>query len=116
MVTASRATPGRSAGAVAASGRTPRRLGLIAALLLLSSALALCPDSVQAASPERYWAFTDRRASEIDAHWDDQVGYYRMVSRFTTRLNADMLEVFALAARAGHVGPARDDARARALV
>ena len=101
---------------MAASGRGSRRLGLVAALLVFSTALALCAASAQAASPERYWEFTDRRASEIDAHWDEEAGYYRVVTRFTTRLNADMLEVFALAAQAGHVGSARDDARARALV
>jgi hypothetical protein len=93
------------------AGHAARRAGVIAALLL-----ALCPSPSHAASPERYWEFTDRRASDIDADWDQQTGYYRMVSGFTTRLNADMLEVFALAARAGHAGPARNDARARLLV
>jgi hypothetical protein len=94
----------------------PRIVRLRAALPLILAIVAAWPAAARAATPEHYWAFADRRAAEIDADWDPEHGYYRMVRRFTTRVNADMLEVFARAAEAGHTGPARDDARARRLV
>ncbi len=83
-------------------------LGLVAAFGAVAPA--------QAASPDRYWEFADRRSAELDAFWRGDAGFYRGEAELTTRVNANMLVVHALAAREGHVGPPRADARARSIV
>ena len=88
------------------------------ATLLLTAALA--PAAHAATEPMRdadYLAFADRVVLGMPAAWDPALGVY--VSRHkgaAARTNANLLLVHAVAAGAGHDGPARQDGRARALV
>jgi hypothetical protein len=63
-----------------------------------------------------YLRIADRFAERVAPAWSPADGYYVSGSpALDSRLNAAMLVVYATAARTGHTGPARDDARARRL-
>src|SRR3954454_4454143 len=64
-----------------------------------------------------YFTFADQVAAEMESSWHPKEGMYRTGARsIDTIANAAMLTVFATAAAHGHVGPGRDDARAKLLV
>jgi hypothetical protein len=77
------------------------------------AALAVVPASASALDEQGYWAFVDRMQPRIDRYWDEQAGRY---TSFSSGANADVLLTYAVAARQGHEGPARNDRRARRLV
>lgn len=81
----------------------------------MAMALGLVP-AANGASAERYWEFADRRSAEMATFWRGDLGFYQGEVESTTRINANMLVVHALAAQTGHVGPARADERASSLV
>jgi len=62
-----------------------------------------------------YWVFADRCQRLLDAVWAPEPGAYRSGALGETSLNATLLFTHAAAALAGHRGPARQDARARAI-
>ncbi len=63
-----------------------------------------------------YFAFADKITEGLESSWKESKGYYVTGARsIDTIANAAMLTVFATAAASGHVGPARNDARARQL-
>ena len=62
-----------------------------------------------------YWAFADRVAPMLDRYWSPARRHYAVPGGGETSANADLLYLHAAAARAGHRGACRDDARARAL-
>ena len=64
----------------------------------------------------QYWAFADRMQLLLDPAWRAGEGAYRIPGGGETSHNANVLYTHAAAARAGHTGAARQDARARALV
>lgn len=62
-----------------------------------------------------YFAVADRLSARLDALWNPRADRYDPgPGGATSQINADLLLVHATAARAGHRGPARQDARARA--
>jgi hypothetical protein len=64
-----------------------------------------------------YWAFADRMQSLLEPSWDEGRGaYYPRGFAGQTSHNASLLYTHAAAARAGHTGACRQDARARALL
>ena len=87
--------------------------------LLITLALA-APAAAATEPPLRdadYLAFADRVVTGIRATWDVGDGVYTTRHMgATARTNANLLLVHATAARIGHTGAARQDARARALV
>src|SRR4051812_9589053 len=63
-----------------------------------------------------YLAFADRLVAQLEPTWDGADGYYKTSApSLDSRYNAALLNVFAVAAAAGHEGSARNDARARRL-
>ena len=63
-----------------------------------------------------YLSVADRLQPHLETTWDEAAGRYDPLHRaVTTQVNADQLLVFAVAARHGHSGPARNDARARRI-
>jgi len=62
-----------------------------------------------------YWGFADRVAPTLDRYWNASRRHYAVPGGGETSFNADLLYLHAAAARAGHRGACRDDARARAL-
>ena len=62
-----------------------------------------------------YWGFADRCQRLLDGLWSPAEGAYRSPGEGETSLNASLLFTHAAAALAGHRGPARQDARARAI-
>jgi len=77
------------------------------------------PASAQTAAPldlqdAGYWSFADRMQGWMESAWTEWARAYGGPSGGTST-NANMLFAHAAAARAGHIGPARQDARARAL-
>jgi hypothetical protein len=85
----------------------PMLVFIVIAVLLLSGTPA------QAQDDGGYWGFADRMQVRIDRYWDDDAGRY---SGFNAGGHADVLLTYAVAAKEGHHGPARNDARARRLV
>jgi hypothetical protein len=64
-----------------------------------------------------YFTFADQIAAEMEHSFREKDGMYRTGARsIDTICNAAMLTIFASAAAHGHVGPARNDARAKLLV
>ncbi|MDA0142582.1 hypothetical protein, partial [Solirubrobacter deserti] len=63
-----------------------------------------------------YLAVADALTARLGSLWDARRGYYRAGSGTVTNVNADLLLVHSGAARLRHRGPARNDARAVALV
>lgn len=88
----------------------------VALTILLT--LALAPRATAAPLNDGdYLAFADRVVQGIGATWDPERGVYmtRHMGAMP-RTNANLLLVHATAAAHGHLGPARQDERARALV
>ena len=80
-------------------------------------AQAPAPTTDRAEQVEQLWAFVDRRAAELDGQWRPKLGgYVTRGGSFSTRMNANMTVVHALAALAGHVGPSRRDDRVVPMV
>ena len=75
------------------------------------------PAGDRAEQVEQLWAFVDRRAAELDGQWRPKLGgYVTRGGSFSTRMNANMTVVHALAALAGHVGASRRDERVVPMV
>lgn len=96
------------------------RAGLLVAGLLLAVAAAPAAAGGAAAGAfgdGDYWRVADALAAALDHQWDAARGAYVDLSDGpTTRHNANLLLVHAIAAERGHGGPSRRDDRARALV
>jgi hypothetical protein len=94
-----------------------RRTTLAAAAIL--AALVLAPPAAAAGlsyTDADYLAFADRIVAQLDPTWNARAGYYVTTAPgLESRYNAALLTVFATAAATGHVGPARNDERAREL-
>ena len=90
-----------------------RPLLAAAAAALVFAAPAAAADYDDAA----YWSFADRsQQSQFDDRWDEKAGYYRMGGGGVEPMaNSMLLLTHAVAAMNGHVGPARNDHRARIL-
>src|SRR5215208_1423506 len=94
--------------------RTEGRGMLRSALPIALAAAALAaPSTASALDEQGYWAFADRMQTRIDRYWDDRGGWYPGMG---SGAHADVLLTYAVAARRGHEGPARNDRRARRLV
>ena len=93
------------------------RLALLASFALLAAPAAATAQAQSAPYDEAgYWEFADRIQLRLDDLWDAQAGYYRAGSGgVEPMMNSMMLLTHAVAATRGHEGPARADARARAL-
>jgi hypothetical protein len=91
----------------------PRALPSIVLLLAMG---AILPTSAAAFDDGGYLRVADRYAARVAPAWSPADGYYVSGSpALDSRLNAAMLVVHATAARFGHQGVSRDDARARRL-
>lgn len=92
------------------------------AALLAAGVLALAAPAAARADPAPlreadYWAAADTLVGDLEPTWDDRAGAFRDGPRtLSTHLNVAMLLTYSLAARAGHVGPARRDDRARRIL
>ena len=86
-------------------------------LLVLAAALiAASPAHAAPYDEAAYWGFADRMQQRLDDTWDGDRGHYRPGGGGTDlSVNAEMLLTHAVAALKGHEGPARQDARARAI-
>lgn len=63
-----------------------------------------------------YWSFADRMQQRLEDTWDGDRGHYRPGGGGTDlSVNSELLLTHAVAAMEGHEGPARQDARARAI-
>jgi hypothetical protein len=89
------------------------RLGLV---VLAAALLLLLPPAApaRALTDGDYLGFADRIAAGTRLAWDGS--YVSREKGATTRTNANMLLLHAVAALRGHAGPARQDERARSLV
>ena len=101
------------------------RITCLAVLLLALGALSSFAPAVAGAQAadgpradsSRLWSFVDGRAAEIEPLWRASRRIYVMAGgNLSTRLLANMLEIHANAAIAGHVGPSRHDDRVEPLV
>ena len=65
-----------------------------------------------------YWALVERSFTDLDGWWSPSQRAYVENGAHSpqVRVNAGMLTIHAIAALEGHVGRARNDARARTLV
>ncbi len=82
---------------------------MLRSALIAVALLVVVPASASAS----YWDVADSLQVRIDRYWDEGDGLY---SGFSAGAHADVLLTLAVAAKEGHHGPARNDARARALV
>ena len=110
--------PDQPTATAAPSARLDRRQFLAASGLALGGLLAgglWRPGAALPAPPAAgwnapaYWAFIDRVQARMDPLWSDARGSY---SPAQSMVQANMLLVHAVAAMAGHTGPARRDDRA----
>ncbi|MDQ8044017.1 MAG: hypothetical protein REI11_05395 [Patulibacter sp.] len=62
------------------------------------------------------WVLADRLVTKLNGDWLKGRGVYGGTGNLSIRMNAMLLELHALAARTGHQGPARQDARIAPLV
>ena len=101
---------------------TASRAGRAAALavtvwVLLTASAAAQSTPQPPLTDDDYFAFADRVTEQLEPSWKPEDEMYRTGARsIDTIANAAMLTVFATAAAQGHVGPARNDERARILV
>jgi hypothetical protein len=93
--------------------------------LLIALGVVLLAGPAHAGAAERmepplanadYWAFADRVMGRLDSWWDTSRGAYILKGTPSVRVNSAMLLAHAVAAKTGHGGPTRQDARARLLV
>jgi hypothetical protein len=82
-------------------------------ILVAVAALAVLPAGASATDEQGYWAFADRMQPRIDRYWDERSGMFESMG---SGAHANVLLTYAVAARRGHAGPARNDRRARRLV
>lgn len=68
------------------------------------------------AAPVDRWLLADALLERAAKHWLGTRGAYGGTGNLSVRANALYLELHAIAAAENHVGPARDDARARELI
>ncbi len=89
-----------------------------AALLLLLLAAGGPAVAVAGDDDAGYWAFAARRAQDLEPSWSQDRGVFLVhEDGVNSRLNANMLELYALAAlHERPAGPARHDDRARSIV
>jgi hypothetical protein len=86
-------------------------------LCVVVGALAYAPPARAADTDVDYWAFADRQMTGLDHTWNGpRREYIGDLGIAEIRENSSMLLTHAIAAYAGHVGPTRQDARARVLV
>ncbi len=91
------------------------------ALAVLVAVPLVVPPPAGAALPETsltaadYWSFVDSVQVALDPSWDATAGAYRTGGQLHTRVNAALLLTHATAASLAHVGPSRQDARARTI-
>src|SRR4051794_30143298 len=102
-------------------GRLARAAALAATgLALLGAAAGPAGAEGIPAPPLRdadYFTFADQVAAEMESSWHEEERMYRTGARsIDTIANAGLLTVFATAAAHGHMGPGRNDARARQIV
>src|SRR5688500_17714613 len=100
-----------AAGRAPTEGRGMPRIAL--PVLLAVAALAVLPAGASAVDERGYWAFADRMQPRIDRYWDERSG---MFASMGSGAHANVLLTYAVTARRGHEGPARNDRRARRLV
>ena len=90
----------------------PLAPALLAGLLVI----AATPASALGYDDAGYLAYADRMQERLDRLWDERREFYRPGNGGADALvNANLLLTHSVAARAGHRGPARKDARARAI-
>src|SRR3954447_22715193 len=89
------------------------RHALLAGLLLLAAAP---PTVAHAYDDAGYLAYADRMQTRLDGLWNEQRGRYEPGAGGVDALvNSLELLTHSVAAQAGHVGPARNDHRARRI-
>jgi hypothetical protein len=93
----------------------------MARLVVTAVLLAIVvPASARAAEPPYskadYWALADSLMVSLDSWWDQGRAAYVLRGALSVRVNSALLLTHAIAARTGHDGPTRQDARARTLV
>src|SRR4051794_28056772 len=89
-------------------------LGRLLPLTLAAFALVVAGARAAPYGDADYWAFADRVQAQFDPLWS--AGMYRPGSGgVDVSVNANLLLTHAVAALAGHDGPARNDERARVL-
>jgi len=85
---------------------------LVAVGFLVSATNAFAEDS-----NSKYWDFAQVRAQSVESRWDQKRGaFLPFRGALDTRMNANMLNLYALAAKAGMSGAVRNDERARSIV
>src|SRR5215213_7480366 len=93
-----------------------RRLAALACVLVAGLVGAAAPARA-AFSDAEYWGFADRHMTGLDHRWrGDLRAYTNENGEAEIRENAALLLTHAIAAYSGHVGPTRQDERARILV
>ena len=102
-----------------ARSKRRRRLRCSGILLALCAAAASSPATAGALQLDDagYWSVADRLQAQFDPTWKQDLGMYRIGPGGTETVgNANLLLLHSVAALEGHVGPARQDDRARRLV
>jgi hypothetical protein len=101
--------------------RTSRKAAGLAAVVAMALAAATAP-AARAAVPDPplrdadYFEFADQVTRHVERDWSTRLQMYDPSGRSVQSLiNAAMLTVFATSAAHGHIGPARNDERARTL-
>ena len=89
-------------------------LGALVFALGGCSSEARAPSQPLASSEADYWRVADRLQRALEPRWDARLQRYS-ADHSVALINADLLATHALAALHGHRGPARKDARARAI-
>src|SRR5215210_2498157 len=100
---------GAAAGGVEGRGMPRTALSIV----LAAVALGLAAAPAQALDEAGYWRFVDRMQDQMDRYWSEDAGYF---TGTYPGANGNALLTYAVAARRGHEGPARNDRRARRLV
>ena len=92
------------------------KCSLLAAAFAAALLAAAPTASASSYTDNDYWAFADRMEQTLDSKWDDGAGYYKLGGGGVEPMaNSMMLLTHSVAAMQNHVGPARNDARARTL-
>ncbi len=113
---------GIASPAVSAADTVPTTIDALATTASQSSATpaAAAPaapaQTVDPAAPDPAWALPDRLIERLDGDWQKSRQLYLDRGGVSIRSNAMLMELHALAALAGHQGPARQDARLAGLV
>jgi hypothetical protein len=93
-----------------------KRLVVVLLLTLTTSASAASTPPPPLTDAD-YFAFADRVTAAFEPFWNEEKGFYSTGARsIDTIATAAMLTVFSTSAAHGHIGPARNDVRARRLV